>query len=220
MSKILIVEDDRTLCEELTILLENAGYTAENISDFTSAGQILSKTDADLILMDINLPEVSGEDLLRDFRKVSDTPVIMLTSRTGEVDELLSMSFGADDFITKPYNPAILLLRISAVLKRSAGSADRQMYRGVAVSTVKGSLRKGDEEQILTKNEMIIFRQLLDHEGEIVSSSDLMTALWDNEEYVNENALFVNISRLRAKLAALGLPDAIETRKKQGYILK
>ena len=220
MSKILIVEDDRTLCEELTILLEKAGYTAENISDFTSAGQILSKTDADLILMDINLPEVSGEDLLRDFRKVSDTPVIMLTSRTGEVDELLSMSFGADDFITKPYNPAILLLRISAVLKRSAGSADRQMYRGVAVSTVKGSLRKGDEEQILTKNEMIIFRQLLDHEGEIVSSSDLMTALWDNEEYVNENALFVNISRLRAKLAALGLPDAIETRKKQGYILK
>ena len=220
MSKILIVEDDRTLCEELTILLEKAGYTAENISDFTSAGQILSKTDADLILMDINLPEVSGEDLLRDFRKVSDTPVSMLTSRTGEVDELLSMSFGADHFITKPYNPAILLLRISAVLKRSAGSTDRQMYRGIAVSTVKGSLRKGDEEQILTKNEMIIFRLLLDHEGEIVSSGDLMTALWDNEEYVNENALFVNISRLRAKLAALGLPDAIETRKKQGYILK
>ena len=220
MSKILIVEDDRTLCEELTILLEKAGYTAENISDFRNAASILSKTDADLVLMDINLPEANGEDLLRDFRKVSDTPVIMLTSRTGEVDELLSMSYGADDFITKPYNPAILLLRISAVLKRSAGSPGRQMYRDIAVSTAKGSLRKGDEEQILTKNEMIIFRQLLDHEGEIVSSGDLMTALWDNEEYVNENALFVNISRLRAKLAALGLPDAIETRKKQGYILK
>ena len=220
MSKILIVEDDRTLCEELTILLEKAGYTAENISDFRNAASILSKTDADLVLMDINLPEANGEDLLRDFRKVSDTPVIMLTSRTGEVDELLSMSYGADDFITKPYNPAILLLRIAAVLKRSGGGSGRQMYRDIAVSTVKGSLRKGDEEQILTKNEMIIFRQLLDHEGEIVSSGDLMTALWDNEEYVNENALFVNISRLRAKLAALGLPDAIETRKKQGYILK
>ena len=145
----------------------------------------------------------------------------MLTSRTGELDEMLSMSYGADDYITKPYHPTILLLRISAVLKRAAKAVSAvQMYHDAEVSTVRGSVTRGQQEQILTKNEMIIFQQLLERRGEIVTRDDLMTALWDNEEYVNDNALSVNISRLRSKLAELGLPDAIETRKKQGYVLK
>ena len=130
------------------------------------------------------------------------------------------MSYGADDYITKPYNPTILLLRISAVLKRTAKSVQTQMYKDIKVSFVKGSLVRGDEEQILTKNESVIFQVLFDRQGEIVSRDDLMTALWDNEEYINDNALSVNISRLRAKLAQLGVEDAIETRKKQGYILR
>jgi DNA-binding response OmpR family regulator len=144
----------------------------------------------------------------------------MLTSRIDEMDEVLSMSFGADDYITKPYNPTILLLRISAVLKRGRKESQVVTYRDLEVSTVKGSLIRGEEEQVLTKNEMIIFHFLLEHTGEIVSRDDLMTALWDNEEYLNDNALSVNISRLRTKLADLGVDDAIETRKKQGYILK
>ena len=130
------------------------------------------------------------------------------------------MSYGADDFITKPYNPTILLLRISAVLKRSARSGAAQSYREAEVSTVRGSLTRGSSEQILTKNEMIIFQLLLDRIGEIVTRDELMTALWDNDEFVNDNALSVNISRLRGKLAELGYPDAIETRKKQGYVLR
>ena len=130
------------------------------------------------------------------------------------------MSYGADDFITKPYNPTILLLRISAVLKRSAKTGTSQTYHDAEVSTVKGSLTRGSSEQILTKNEMIIFQLLLDRIGEIVTRDELMTALWDNDEFVNDNALSVNISRLRGKLAELGYPDAIETRKKQGYVLK
>ena len=143
----------------------------------------------------------------------------MVTSRTSEMDEVLSMSYGADDYITKPDNPTILLLRIAAVLKRMEGSQNAASYRGAEVNFSKGTIRLGEKEQVLTKNEMIIFQRLLSSKDKIVSRDEIMTDLWDNEEYVNDNALTVNISRLRTKLAELGLPDAIETRKKQGYRL-
>ena len=220
MNKILIVEDDRTLCAELSNLLEKSGYAVEGIRDFSDAFAQMEASDADLILLDISLPGENGEALLQKYRKVKETPVIMLTSRTEDMDQVLSMSYGADDYITKPYNPTILLLRISAVLKRTAKTVQTEMYKDIRVSFLKGSLARGGQEQVLTKNEMIIFQVLFDRQGEIVSRDDLMTALWDNEEYINDNALSVNISRLRGKLAELGVPDAIETRKKQGYILR
>lgn len=220
MKRIMIIEDETTLRDELSVLLKNAGYEPVAVTDYSNVSEQMKSANSDLILLDINLPNVNGETLLQDFRKSSDTPVIMLTSRTTEIDEVLSMSYGADDYITKPYNPTILLLRISAVLKRSAKAGSVQKYHDVEVSTVKGSLTRNGSEQILTKNEMIIFQQLLDRQGEIVTRDELMTALWDNDEFVNDNALSVNVSRLRGKLAELGLPEAIETRKKQGYVLK
>ena len=216
----MIIEDEPALRDELSVLLQNAGYEPIAVTDYDNVSEQMKVADADLILLDINLPNVNGETLLQDFRKEHDTPVIMFTSRTTEIDEVLSMSYGADDYITKPYNPTILLLRISAVLKRSAKVGAVQKYHDVEVSTVKGSLIRNGSEQILTKNEMIIFQLLLDRQGEIVTRDALMTALWDNDEFVNDNALSVNISRLRGKLAELGLLDAIETRKKQGYVLK
>ncbi|MEE0837549.1 MAG: response regulator transcription factor [Ruminococcus sp.] len=220
MKRIMIIEDEPALRDELSVLLQNAGYEPIAVTDYDNVSEQMKVADADLILLDINLPNVNGETLLQDFRKEHDTPVIMLTSRTTEIDEVLSMSYGADDYITKPYNPTILLLRISAVLKRSAKVGAVQKYHDVEVSTVKSSLIRNGSEQILTKNEMIIFQLLLDRQGEIVTRDALMTALWDNDEFVNDNALSVNISRLRGKLAELGLLDAIETRKKQGYVLK
>ena len=220
MKRIMIIEDEPALRDELSVLLQNAGYEPIAVTDYDNVSEQMKVADADLILLDINLPNVNGETLLQDFRKEHDTPVIMLTSRTTEIDEVLSMSYGADDYITKPYNPTILLLRISAVLKRSAKVGAVQKYHDVEVSTVKGSLIRNGSEQILTKNEMIIFQLLLDRQGEIGTRDALMTALWDNDEFVNDNALSVNISRLRGKLAELGLLDAIETRKKQGYVLK
>ena len=220
MKNILIVEDDITLREELSELLVNAGYETKILTDFSNSIQNVTNSSADLILLDINLPEINGEQLLKEIRRNSDTPVIMLTSRTSELDEVLSMSFGADDYITKPYNPTILLLRISAVLKRTTKIESIQHYHDIDVNIAKGIIARGSEEQDLTKNEMIIFQQLLDKQGMIVTRDTLMTALWDNDEYVNDNALSVNISRLRSKLAELGLENAIETRKKQGYILK
>ncbi|MBR1741004.1 MAG: response regulator transcription factor [Lachnospiraceae bacterium] len=219
MSRICIVEDDRSIREELSILLKNAGYDTVCITDFLKTKEKILEANADLILLDINLPEVNGELLLKGIRTEVEIPVIMVTSRTSEMDEVLSMSYGADDYVTKPYNPTILLLRISAVLKRASGETTKTSYRNLRVNASKGSLSDGERELILTKNEMIIFQILLDKQGRIVSRDELMTALWDQEEYINDNALTVNISRLRSKLAELGLENVIETRKKQGYLL-
>lgn len=219
MSRILLVEDDEPIREELSELLKNAGYETACITDFASPLDEIMSVSADLILLDINLPGVNGEQLLREIRRTEDIPVIMVTSRTNELDEVLSMSYGADDYITKPYNPTILLLRISAVLKRSRGNNVQTSYRGLTVDTARGSLSGERGELILTKNEMLIFRTLLERQGKIVSRDELMTVLWDNAEYINDNALTVNISRLRTKLSDFGCDNAIETRKKQGYIL-
>lgn len=204
---------------ELVEILENEGYAASYLTDFEHSKEEILAAGADLILMDINIPGINGRNLLKEIRKESDIPVIMVTSRTSEMDEVLSMSYGADDYITKPYNPTILLLRIAAVLKRMEGSQNVASYRGAEVNFSKGTIRLGEKEQVLTKNEMIIFQRLLSSKDKIVSRDEIMTDLWDNEEYVNDNALTVNISRLRTKLSELGLPDAIETRKKQGYRL-
>lgn len=219
MKKIFIVEDDKSICMELIEILENEGYAASYLTDFEHSKEEILAAGADLILMDINIPGINGRNLLKEIRQESDIPVIMVTSRTSEMDEVLSMSYGADDYITKPYNPTILLLRIAAVLKRMEGSQNAASYRGAEVNFSKGTIRLGEKEQVLTKNEMIIFQRLLSSKDKIVSRDEIMTDLWDNEEYVNDNALTVNISRLRTKLAELGLPDAIETRKKQGYRL-
>ncbi|MCM1506927.1 MAG: response regulator transcription factor [Ruminococcus flavefaciens] len=219
MNKIYIVEDDRSIRTELAELLTNAGYEAEYLMDFSDAENSIISAEPDLVLLDINIPFVNGEMLLRNIRRKTDIPIIMVTSRTSETDEVLSMSYGADDYITKPYNPTILLLRISAVLKRACKENIKTSYRNLQINLAKGSLSDGNTETVLTKNEMIIFQLLLDRQGQIVSRNDLMTTLWDNEEYINDNALTVNISRLRNKLSDFGYDNAIETRKKQGYIL-
>lgn len=221
MKKIFIIEDDTAIRQELEELLKNAGYEVECLADFKNAAEVLLKSDADLFLLDINLPFVNGEQLLKQLREHSEKPVIMVTSRQNELDEVISMSYGADDYITKPYNPTILLLRISAVLKRSEGQPQEiSSYMGLDVNTARGSIGNDEREVVLTKNEMVIFRLLLDNKGRIVTRDEIMTALWDNDEFINDNALTVNISRLRSKLCELGLGECIETRKKQGYILK
>ncbi len=219
MEKILVVEDEKSICVELCEILKNAGYEADYVKDFSDTKNKILSSDADLILMDINIPGINGEMLLQEIRKESAVPVIMVTSRTTEIDEVLSMSYGADDYITKPYNPTILLLRISAILRRTQKTTDALHYNNAMVNISKGTITEGDRELTLTKNEMIIFQLLLNNRQCIVTRDELMTDLWDNNEFINDNALTVNISRLRSKLSEFGYPDAIETRKKQGYIL-
>ena len=220
MKKILIVEDDTSISEELKNLLDNAGYNGVILKDFENSYEEIKRENPDLILLDINIPKLNGEMLLQKIRKESNVPIIMVTSKNTETDEVLSMSYGADDYITKPYNPTILLLRINAIFKRIENKNDILTYNDLTVDPKKGIIKSDKEEIILTKNEMIIFTFLLANRGNIVTRDDLMTDLWNNDSYINDNALNVNISRLRTKLTDFGYEDAIETRKGQGYILK
>ena len=215
--KIMIVEDEKEIAEELKNLLENSGYQAQILKNFERSKEEILQNKPNLILLDINIPKINGEMLLKEIRKESNVPVIMLTSKTNEVDEVLSISYGADDYITKPYNPTILLLRIQNVFKRM----DREYltYDDIKVNYEKGTLTKNNKILELTKNEMIIFVHLLKKREKIVSRDELMTELWDNDEYINDNALTVNISRLRSKLESFGIKDPIETKKKVGYKL-
>lgn len=210
----------------LAELLQSSGYEPISLELETNltpsleslTEQILQK-QPHLILLDINLPGINGEMLLKTLRTKSNTPVIMVTSSSVEMDEVLSMSYGADDYVTKPYNPQVLRLRIAAVLKRAEGSSGPIKYRDLEIDLARGVMKNPTKRILLTKNEMIIIGHLLKHQGEIVTRDALMTDLWNNHEYINDNALTVNISRVRAKMATLGNHDAIETRKGLGYVL-
>lgn len=215
----MIVEDDKIISEELTHLLETSGYNVITLTNYDNTLKDILNSNFDLLLLDINLPKVNGEFLLKEIRKVSNVPIIMLTSRALETDEVLSMSYGADDYITKPYNPTILLLRIANIFRRMEKNVNSLNYDDIKVYQNKGILVRNDKELDLTKNEMLIFLCLLNNRGNIVTRDELMTELWNNEEYVNENALTVNVSRLRSKLEDFGIHEAIETRKGQGYKL-
>lgn len=219
MKKILIIEDEPVIQEELFSLLEKSGYEPCILKNFKEAKKEIFLIEPNLILLDMNIPYQNGEFLLQEIRKESNVPIIMVTSRNHESDEVLSMLYGADDYITKPYNPNILLLRIGAVLKRTNNLLETVTYRDLEVNIQKGTLKKENIEMTLTKNEMIIFYYLLNHQNKIVTRDELMTDLWNNNEYINDNALTVNISRLRAKLKNIGYENAIETRKGIGYIL-
>lgn len=219
MQKILIIEDDERLANELKSLLDDNNYEAVILNDFKNALDSILSINPALILLDINIPYMNGEALLKSLREVSNIPVIMVTSKDSLVDEALSITYGADDYIVKPYNPNILLLRIGAVLKRVNNGLDTLTYKDLVINTSKGTIKRGEEEVILTKNEMIIFSYLVMHQNRIVTRDELMTNLWSNDEFINDNALTVNISRLRVKLKSIGYENAIDTRKKVGYIL-
>ena len=219
MKKIMIVEDDEVIKDELSELLKNSSYLVESVKNFKKAKEEILKYNPDLILLDINIPYLNGELLLKEIRKESSVPVIMVTSKSGEIDEALSITYGADDYITKPYNPTILLLRIQNIFKRMNQNNNALKYKDIIVDLNKSELKKDDKVLVLTKNEMIIFSYLLNNKEKIVSRDELMTYLWNNEEYINDNALTVNISRLRSKLSNFGYENIIETRKGQGYIL-
>lgn len=219
MKKILIVEDDKTLQEELKNLLNNASYNAVVLDDFFNAKETILKNSPDLILLDINIPNVNGEVLLKQIRNESNVPIIMVTSKDTEIDEVLCMSYGADDYITKPYNPTILLLRVAAIFKRIEQEPEFLKYEDLKIIPRKGIIIKGNETTYLSKNEMLILTLLISNRSKIVERETIVTELWDNDEFIDDNTLTVNISRLRNKLRDIGYSNMIETRKNQGYII-
>ena len=223
MKKILIVEDDETVRNETAKLRALNNYEPIILENFGNAETEILRSNPDLILLDINIPFMNGRELLKNLRQNTDVPIIMVTSINSEIDEALTISYGADDYITKPYNPNILLLRIGAVLKRtkSQSSANNITKFGkIEFSQTKGTISNKNKNIELTKTEMQIMSQLIENRTQIVTRKHLMTYLWNNANYLNDNTLTVNISRLREKFAKLGEPDIIETRKGLGYILK
>lgn len=221
MKKILIIEDDKTISDELKILLDDNGYDSYQLFNFHQVTKKIIEFDPDLVLLDIVLPGTNGQTILKEIRKESNLPVIMLTSKTGDINEIMSMSYGADDYITKPYNPTLLLLRIETLFRHldDQGSNDQIEYNQMTINLLKSTLTYKDNEIILSKNELTILYYLIKNHGKIVSRDELMDHLWDYSDFVDDNTLTVNINRLRKKMKNLGILNSIETRRKQGYIL-
>ncbi|HDK7139088.1 TPA: response regulator transcription factor [Clostridium botulinum] len=222
MKKILIIEDDEVIREELQNFLRKYGYEVNAPVEFNNIIQYVEKENAHLILLDINLPEFDGYYICREIRKTSDVPIIIVTSRDSEVDELISMNLGADDFVTKPYNTEILLARITNILKRTYGNLKTNNtlnYKDFNLNLSNATVIYKDKSLELTKNEVKILSYLINNRGNIVKRDSLMEYLWKSDYFVDDSTLTVNINRLRKKLQEIGIENPIETRRGLGYIM-
>lgn len=223
MTRIMIIEDDEVIREELQSFLQKYGYEVKAPVDFGNILKYIEEEKADLILLDVNLPVFDGYYICREIRKKSEVPIVIVTSRDSDVDELMSMNLGADDFITKPYNTQILLARISSILKRSTGSSNTQQemmtYNKLTLNLSNATIMYEDNSLELTKNEVKILSFLMKNKGSIVSRDALMEYLWKSAYFVDDSTLTVNITRLRKKLEQLGIENPIETKRGLGYIM-
>lgn len=220
-NKIFIIEDEEKIRLELSTFLNRYGYETSYSTDFENIVDISLKEEPDIILLDINLPYYDGYYICREIRRKSNVPIIVVTSRNSEVDELMSMNLGADDFITKPYNTQILLARIASIIRRTYQNLDSEVFefKGLKYNMSTSEMTFDNKKCELTKNESKILFTLMKNKERIVSRNDLMKALWQDDEFVDNNTLTVNINRLRKKLEEIGAVDYIQTRRGQGYIL-
>ena len=222
MYKIAIVEDDREIREELTILLKNAGYQINPIDNFENVEQQILENEYDLILLDVNLPNINGYEICSKIRTKSKIPIIFVTSRNNSMDELNGIILGGDDYIEKPYNVPILLARIQNLLKRTYDREENESrleYKGIELDILKSQICFQDKEIELTKTEIKTLYYLFKHSDKIVPRADIIDYLWDNEVYADDNSLSVIITRLREKLKEIGVENLIETKRGQRYKL-
>ena len=223
MQKILIEKKDKKLRSELETFLNKNGFIAKGLEKFDNTIQDILDENPDLVLLDINLPYLDGEFVCKEVRKVSNVPIIMVTSRDNEIDELMSLNYGADQYVTKPYNIQILLAKITGLLRRNQNSGINQEKidcNGFTLNIAERVIEKNNKKIDLTKNEYSILYFLSIHKNTVVSRDEIMDYLWESEEFIDDNTLNVNIKRLRTKLEELGLEDKIETKRGQGYLLK
>lgn len=219
---IVIIEDEQGIRQELSQLLKDALYEVTAMESFENLSKRVLEIQPDLILLDLNLPGISGFDICAEIRRSSEVPIIFVTSRTDAMDELTGMTKGGDDYITKPFYPPILLARIAAVLKRTRKKEEetlRFFHKGVELDLGRGCIRYEGKQQELSKNEMKILHFLFMKKGEITPRLDLIEYLWDHEVYIDDNTLSVNITRIRVKLEQIGVKDFIETKRGMGYLI-
>ncbi len=220
MARICIVEDEEKIRIELSVFLERNGYECICAEAFDDIPGYIRSCEPDLVLLDLNLPGMDGYSICRELRRTSKVPVIIVTSRDTEADELLSMNFGADDFIAKPYNRQILLARIAAVIRRSTpGQFSALSHKGVELNVSRSVLIYGGKEAELTKNELRILRLLFSTPGAIRTRDEIINDLWQSDEFVDDNTLTVNINRIRRKMEGIGIHDFLLTKRGQGYMI-
>lgn len=220
MYRILIIEDDVMLREDLAAELRKSSFTPLIINDFSDCANAAAALAPDLILLDVMLPGTDGYTLCRSLRRVSDAPVIFLTSKDTEMDEVYGMSLGADDFVRKPYSFPVLRARIDACLRRSkAAPVTKLTFRNLTLHLETLMLSGPGGSVDLTMNEFQILKYMFKHPGEIVRRADLIEYLWDNQVFIDDNTLSVNITRLRSHLETIGEKDLIKTKYGQGYCL-
>ncbi len=221
MNRILVIEDDKSIVRELVMLLRNAGYQAEALEDFKYPVEEIRRKQPNLILLDMNLPGMDGLAVCRRLREESDIPVIFVTSNTTSMDELNCMIQGGDDYIAKPYQPPILLARIAAVLKRcnkaKTKEETRLIHKGVMLDLAAATVTFEGKQMELSKNELKILYYLFAHPGIIVKRVEIVEFLWDQQMFIDDNTLSVNITRIRSKLSDIGVQDFIETKRGMGY---
>lgn len=221
MNKVFIIEDEVKINEQLGSFLKRYGYEVATSFDFENIVDIALEENPKIILLDINLPVFDGYYICKEIRKQYNVPIIVVTSRDTEMDELISMNLGADDFITKPYNAAILLARIESIIRRVYGNNSMEIYEynGLRYNLSTSEMEYEGNKSDLTKNESRILYTLIKNKGKIVSRSELMKYLWQNDEFVDDNTLTVNINRLRKKMEEIGANNMLTTKRGQGYIL-
>lgn len=222
MQKLLVVEDDQKIRDELVTLLQRNGYDACALTSFVDVpGQIL-QSGVDLVLLDLNLPGVDGQHVCREVRQKSNVAIIAVTSRNSDLDELMMLSLGADDFVAKPYNTQILLLHIATVLRRVGVVAEPSAeitHGGVTLDTAACRVYAAGGSAELTKNELRILAILMRNAGTVVSRQRIQEELWQSDEFVDDNTLTVNVSHLRQTLAGIGVEEYVGTRRGLGYIV-
>ena len=219
--RILIIEDDIVIQTQLKNLLTGNGYEAESINNFPVAMEQVEAFQPSLILLDIKLPGSDGFSVCSQIRAFSNVPIIFVTSCNTDMDELNSIMLGGDAFITKPYNTAILLAKIASLLKRiyPLMNQEKLSCKGVTLHLESSKIEFAEQQVELTKNELKILYYLFKHAGVICTRADIVEYLWDNRLYVDDNALSVNINRIRDKLSVIGVTDFIKTKHRQGYII-
>lgn len=222
--RILIIEDEPEVRQELKLYLEGSFYQADALTELTDPGQAAASAlslQPDLILLDLNLPGMSGFDVCAKIRAVSDVPIIFVTGRTDSMDEAAGLLQGGDDYITKPFHPSVLLAHIAAVLKRAGRETGMQalVHKGLELDLAKGCARYQQRSVPLTKNELKILSCLFQNKGNIVPRMELIEYLWDNQVFMDDNSLSVNMTRIRGKLEGLGARDFIQTKRGMGYFI-
>lgn len=223
MTKILVVEDDHQIQQELVLLLQRNGFEAQALTSFESVPQQIIAVHPDLVLLDLNLPGIDGQQICREVRQLSNVPIIVVTSRNTDLDELMVLSLGADDFIAKPYNTQILLMHITSVLRRANSdvtTGTKLSHGGVTLDSSSCKVSANQQSVELTKNELRILSLLMQNAGTVVSRQRIQEELWQSDEFVDDNTLTVNISHLRNTLASIGVEDFVMTRRGLGYVIE